>query len=204
MSAAEPRIPPVPVEEYHRLERELFGDGALTGTAHVSRTWARAPGLMKAQRPLQEYLLQGSPLPARDRELAILRVAWRRGSEYAFGQHTRMGRAAGLTGEEVGRVPLGPDAEGWTAFQAVLLRAVDELHDDARLSDATWAALTRVYDDAQVIDLIAVVGRYWTVAVTLNALGVRPEPGLPGFPAGPSAPGHGPVPDGRAVDLPPE
>ncbi|WP_067469341.1 carboxymuconolactone decarboxylase family protein [Actinomadura macra] len=204
MSPAEPRIPPVPVEEYHRLERELFGDAALTGTAHVSRTWARDPGLMKAQRPLQEYLLGGSPLPARDRELAILRVVWRRGSEYAFGQHTRMGIAAGLTAQEVERVTLGPDAEGWTAFQALLLRAVDELHDDARLSDPTWAALAQAYDDAQVIDLIAVVGRYWTVAVTLNALGVRPEPGLPGFPAGRSAPGRGAVADGRAVDLPPE
>ncbi|TDD61317.1 carboxymuconolactone decarboxylase family protein [Actinomadura rubrisoli] len=182
MSADEPRIDPVPVDAYHRLERELFGAAAGTGTAHISRTWAHNPGLMKAQRPLQEYLLGASSLPGRDRELAILRIAWRRRSEYAFGQHTRMGRAAGLTAEEIERVPLGPGAEGWTAFQATLLRAVDELHDDGRLSDPTWADLARTYGEAQLIDLIAVVGRYWTVSVTLNSLGVRPEPGLPGFP----------------------
>ncbi|WP_131738927.1 carboxymuconolactone decarboxylase family protein [Actinomadura roseirufa] len=183
MNPEEPRIAPMPVEDYHRLERELFGADAWSVTAHVSRTWAHAPGLMKAQRPLQEYLLDGSPLPARDRELAILRTAWRLRSEYAFGQHTRMGRAAGLTAEEIERVAAGPDAPGWTDFEVVLLRAVDELHDDGRLSDGAWRALARVYDEAQLIDLIAVVGRYWTVAVTLNSLGVRPEPDLPGFPA---------------------
>ncbi|WP_242888320.1 carboxymuconolactone decarboxylase family protein [Actinomadura litoris] len=186
MTTPGPRIPPLPVEEYQALERELFGDAAFTGTMHVGRTWAHNPGLMKAQRPLQEYLLNASSLPGRDRELAILRIVWRRGSEYAFGQHVRMGRAAGLTDAEIDRVPHGPDADGWTAFQKVLLQAVDELHDEGRLSDDTWQALARRYEDAQLIDLIAVVGRYWAVAVMLNSVGVQPEPGLPGFP--PDAP----------------
>ena len=180
---SEPRIGPLDVDAYHRLERETFGENGWTGTAHVSRTWAHSPGLMKAQRPLQHYLLNDSPLPARDRELAILRVVWRRRCEYAFGQHTRMGGAAGLTADEIERVTRGPGADGWTPFEAALLRAVDELHDDGDLTAATWTALAETYDDAQVIDLISVVGRYWTVAVTLNALGVPPEPGLPGFPS---------------------
>ncbi|RKS78955.1 AhpD family alkylhydroperoxidase [Actinomadura pelletieri DSM 43383] len=178
----DPRISPVDVDAYHRLERELFGDEALTGTAHVSRTWAHSPGLTKAQRPLQNYLLGQSPLPARDRELAILRVAWLSQCEYAFGQHVRMGGAAGLTTEEIERVPQGPSAEGWTEFQSTLLQAVDELHAHGRLTEPTWTALAETYDEARLLDLIAVIGRYWTVAAMLNTVNVQPEPGLPTFP----------------------
>ncbi|MFI0405597.1 carboxymuconolactone decarboxylase family protein [Actinomadura sp. 3N508] len=181
-SDPDPRIAPVDVDAYHRLERELFGDDALTGTAHVSRTWANSPGLLKAQRPLQNYLLGQSPLPARDRELAILRIAWRARCEYAFGQHVRMGAAAGLTPEEIDRVPHGPTADGWTEFQSTLLHAVDELHDHGRLTGESWKALAEEYDEAQLLDLIAVVGRYWTVAAMLNTVNVQPEPGLPRFP----------------------
>ncbi|WUH99811.1 carboxymuconolactone decarboxylase family protein [Spirillospora sp. NBC_00431] len=182
MSSVDPRIDPVDVDAYHRLERELFGEDALTGTAHVSRTWAHSPGLTKAQRPLQNYLLGQSPLPPRDRELAILRVAWLSQCEYAFGQHVRMGGAAGLTPEEIDRVPQGPTATGWTEFQSTILTAVDELHATGRLTDATWQALAKTYDEAQLLDLIAVIGRYWTVAAMLNTVNVNPEPGLPTFP----------------------
>ncbi|PZG27473.1 carboxymuconolactone decarboxylase family protein [Spongiactinospora gelatinilytica] len=187
MGAEEPRIEPVPVEDYHRLERELFGDEARAGTAGVSRMWAHNPGLMKAQRPLQEYLLGGSTLPPRDRELAILRVTWLCGSAYAFGQHTLFGARAGLSAQEIRRVTEGPDAPGWTPFEAALLRAVDELRADARVSGPTWAVLAETYDTAQLIDLIAVIGRYWTVAVTLNSAGVPLDPDRPGFPERPAS-----------------
>ncbi|MDF5751677.1 carboxymuconolactone decarboxylase family protein [Spongiactinospora sp. TRM90649] len=182
MHPEKPRIEPMPVEEYHRLERDLFGDAALGGTAGVSRTWAHNPGLMKAQRPLQEYLLGGSTLPPRHRELAILRVTWLCGSEYAFGQHTLFGARAGLTPEEIARVPEGPSADGWTPFEAALLRAADELHADACVSGPTWEVLAETYDAATLIDLIAVIGRYWTVAATLNSIGLPLDPDRPGFP----------------------
>ncbi|GAA4239816.1 carboxymuconolactone decarboxylase family protein [Actinomadura meridiana] len=178
----EPRIAPLDVDAYHQLERDLFGPEALTGDWHVSRTWANSPGLTKAQRPLQNYLLGESPLPPRDRELAILRVAWRGHCEYAFGQHVRMGAAAGLTSDEINRVPQGPTADAWTPFQSTVLQAVDELYDTGHLTNETWSALATEYNKAQLLDLIAVVGRYWTVAAMLNTVRVNPEPDLPTFP----------------------
>ncbi|WP_433260950.1 carboxymuconolactone decarboxylase family protein [Actinosynnema sp. CS-041913] len=177
-----PRIAPVPVDDYHRLERDLFGEQARRGTANISRTWAHNPGLMKAQRPLQDYLFDASTLPARHRELAILRIGWLCQSAYEFGQHTVFGQQAGLTPEEVERVTRGPQADGWTEFESALLQAVDQLHGTARIADETWTVLTGTYDAAKMIDLIAVVGRYWTVSVTLNSLGVQLDPGKPGFP----------------------
>jgi 4-carboxymuconolactone decarboxylase len=167
-----PRVEPLPVPQYRRVEREAFGARAWTGTANVSRTWAHNPALMKAQRPLQEYLRTGSTLPARDRELAILRIAGLCRSAYVAGKHAEFGRQAGLTDDEIERVTEGPGAAGWTPAESALLRAVDELHADAFVSDETWATLSETYDVPRMLDLITLVGRYWTVSAMLNTFGV--------------------------------
>ena len=89
----------------------------------------------------------------------------------------------GITDEEIARIAAGPDAEGWSAEDAALLRAADELHADSRIGDTTWAELAARYDEQQLIELCMVVGQYHLVAFTLNSLGVEPEPGLPEMPA---------------------
>ncbi len=86
-----------------------------------------------------------------------------------------------LTDEEIERLKSGPDAPGWDAFDATLVRAADELHDDACISDATWAELAARYDDMQLTEVCMVVGQYHLVSFTLNSLGVQREPGVPGF-----------------------
>ena len=47
-----------------------------------------------------ELLIKGH-LPARVREVVILRVAWRTGSVYEWGQHVRIGRDSGLDDDEI-------------------------------------------------------------------------------------------------------
>ena len=79
------------------------------------------------------------------------------------------------------RVQYGPDAEGWDPFDATLLRAADELHDDSCITDDTWEVLADRYDERQLIEVLMVVGHYHLVAFTLNSLGVQREPGVPGF-----------------------
>jgi len=85
----------------------------------------------------------------------------------------------------IARVTRGPDAPGWAPVEATLLRAVDELHDDAFVSDATWQALAPHYDVHQLLDLIFTVGQYTLVSMALNTLGVQRDPGVPGFPPSP-------------------
>ena len=82
-----------------------------------------------------------------------------------------------------GQVASGPDAPGWDPFEAVLLRAADELHDDACISDEVWAALAGRYDERQLIEVTMVVGHYHLVSFTLNSLGVPLEDGVTGFPS---------------------
>ena len=96
-------------------------------------------------------------------------------------------RAAGLTDAEIDWIAEGPTARGWSEFDAALVRAADELHDDAMLSDATWKTFAQRYDTQQLMDLIFTVGQYHTVSMALNSLGVQTEQGEAAFPRPPAA-----------------
>jgi 4-carboxymuconolactone decarboxylase len=179
-----PRIPPLPPEDRSEEAQELLaglgeGNGA---PLNIFATFARHPKLAKRWMAFGGTLLFQGALPERDRELLILRTARRCDAEYEWGQHTSIARAAGVTDEEIVRVAAGPDADGWEPFDATLLRAADELHDDAIISDATWADLATRYDERQLIELPMLVGQYHLVAFALNSLAVQREPGVPGFP----------------------
>ena len=171
-----PRIPPLAPEDQDDQARELLSQvgGEARGTMNIFTTLVRHPGLFRRWMPFGGKLLAGK-LPARDRELLILRTGWNCDAPYEWAQHVRIARRAGVTDEEIERVKADPDAPGWDPFDATLLRAADELHHDATLSDATWAALAGRYDEHQMIELPMLVGHYHLVAFTLNALGVQVE-----------------------------
>lgn len=181
-----PRIPPLPREGRDpRTEALLAPLARPDGTElNIFTTLARHPKLLKRWSAFGGVLLYGGALPARERELLILRAGYLCRAHYEWGQHVEIGLAAGLTDEEIARVAAGPDAEGWSATDAALLRAADELHRDSRIGDETWAALAERWDEQQLIEVCMVVGQYHLVAFTLNSLGVEPESaGFPELPA---------------------
>jgi alkylhydroperoxidase family enzyme len=179
------RIPPLPEPERSDDQRSLLGFGTAgpAGDAeNIFTTLVRHPGLFRRWLPFGGKLLAGK-LPARDRELLILRTAWNCRADYEWGQHVRLGLAAGLTDEEIARVPAGAGPD-WPADDQLLLQAADELHATAGITDATWAELAARYDTQQLIELPMLVGHYHLVAFTLNTLRVEREPGVEGLPPG--------------------
>jgi 4-carboxymuconolactone decarboxylase len=178
-----PRIEPLAPEDQDEEIKSLLGRISLPGdppASNIFATLARHRTLFRKWLSASSRLMSGS-LPARVRELAILRTAWRCDSPYEWGQHWLVGRHIGLSDEEVLRVKDGPDADGWEAAEAAVLRAVDELHDDSFIGDATWGELGGAFDDVQLIELVMLVGGYHQVAFALNSLGVQREEGVPGF-----------------------
>jgi 4-carboxymuconolactone decarboxylase len=172
-----PRIPPLAREGRDPKTAELLEAlSAFNGVElNIFATLAHHPRLLKRWSDFGGVLLYGGKLPARERELLILRTGYLCRAPYEWGQHVTIGRAAGLTDEEIARVAEGPDAEGWSEADALLLRAADELHDESTISDPTWSALAARWDEQQLIELCMLVGQYHLVAMTLNALGVEPE-----------------------------
>jgi 4-carboxymuconolactone decarboxylase len=182
---AEPRIPPLPPaqrdERTEELLRSLRADPE-GPDLNIFATLARHPRLLKRWSAFGGVLLYAGELPGRERELLILRTGWNCRADYEWGQHVRIALDAGLTDEEVERVPAGPEA-GWSEQDAMLLRAADELHQSARIGDETWRALAATWSELQLIELCMIVGQYHLVAFTLNSLGVEREDGVPSLPS---------------------
>jgi alkylhydroperoxidase family enzyme len=137
----------------------------------------RHPALAKAFLAFNNHVATASSVSSRVRELLILRVSWLRRSEYEFVQHVVLGRRAGLSEADIERIQVGPDAPGWEPVDADVVRAVDELLEDARIRDATWARLSAHFGTTQLMDIVFAVGCYEVLALAFKTFGAQMESG---------------------------
>jgi 4-carboxymuconolactone decarboxylase len=182
----EPRIKAIEEKDWTAVERDLLAPikSERGSVPNIYATLARHPKLFTPRLTFGRYIQRGSTLPARDREILILRIAWLSSGEYEWSAHTTIGIQNGLTKEDIQRIAKGPQARGWSAFDSALLRAADELYSNFFIGDETWNALAKRYDTHQMMDLAMTVGGYHILAMALNSFGVKREAGTAGFPAG--------------------
>jgi len=179
-----PRVAPRDPSEWDAETRELLGgllatpDGKIL---NIFKTLSHHPKLLKRWLVFGNHVLAKSTLPARERELVILRIGWLCRAEYEWGQHVLIGKASGLSDAEIEAIGVGPDAPSWSARDRALLQATDELRADACISDATWKLLSADWSTKQLLDLVFAIGQYNLVSMALNTLGVQLDEGIPGF-----------------------
>jgi len=174
-----PRLAPLPEQEWTAVEREVVASwNTSAAVPNDVRTYLRHPVLAKNLIPFERYIAGASTLAPRERALLILRTAWLCKSAYVWAHHAAAARAAGLGADDLTRIARGPGAPGWSAFDAALLRAADELHVSAFVNDDTWRALSARYDTRQMMDALFTVAEFTMVAGTVNSLGVPIEDGL--------------------------
>ena len=148
----------------------------------VGRTFARHPALAQARGGRAGYINRVSPLPPRERETLILRIGWNCQAEYEWAKHVGTVGRARDHGVDPVAVAEGPAAPGAPADDAMLLRVVDELYQDAIVSDATWTALTARFDLVEAMSVVYTPSSYRATSMSLNAYGVQLEEGDEGFP----------------------
>ena len=180
------RIEPLARTEWTEEQAEIMapmmrGEGVGEQGANVFATLLRHPKLMKRWIVFANHCLFKSSLPARERELVILRTAWLARCAYEWGQHVVIGKRSDVSDAEIAALKEPLDAHGWTPGERALLDATDELAVDVDLTDATWHALNEHFDEEQIFDLIFLFGQYRGLAGALNALGVQLDDGLSGF-----------------------
>lgn len=178
MRLPRPRIAALGDHELNDEQREALAPyrDRDNGVFNIFRTLAHGPRPLRRFGYWAGYVLgRHNSLPPRERELVILRVGFLCKAGYEWAQHVVIGRDAGLTDAEIERIKAGPDADGWSAGDAALLRAADELVGDHFVTDATWAALTADagLDDRQRMDVVFTTGQYTQVSMMLNSFGVQ-------------------------------
>lgn len=174
-----PRILPVDMDQLDDDQREaLKGLMGSRPPLNIFRTLVHAPKALTRFLEWGNYVLsRRNSLPAREREIVILRTGFRCRSGYEFAQHTRIALQEGLTGDEIDRIKRSADAPGWSAADRALIMASDELHDDQFIGEATWAALSEHFDQKQRMDVVFTAGQYTQVSMMLNTFGVQLDEG---------------------------
>jgi alkylhydroperoxidase family enzyme len=179
-----PRVSPLPPAQWDDEARAAFAvlDSSATrevgAASNASMALAHHPKLAKAFYTFGRHLLLESSLPDRLRELVTLRVAWHHKSGYEWYHHVRFSLRIGISDAEIEAVKEGPDAKVWNDADRSVLRLTDELNEKSKVSDATWAELTKFLDTRQIMDLVYTVGQYVMMAWAISAFEIQIEPGF--------------------------
>jgi 4-carboxymuconolactone decarboxylase len=192
VTADAPRLRPVPRDEWSDemigalrrafpepvVQRFLDADPNRAGAPTAIATMLHHPALAGPWLAYNNVLLWSPALEHRFRELMVLRIAWRTRSTSEWVQHVKLGERYDVTRDDVLAITAGPDADRWTPLERDLLRATDELLDDHRITDETWARLAEQLDERQLVEVVFVAGTYSCLAMVFNSFGLQLDAGL--------------------------
>jgi alkylhydroperoxidase family enzyme len=181
MTDSAPRIPPLadPSDEVAAFIDKAGLKGPNGDPINIFGTLAHHPDLLRRWMVFAGHVMAKNSLPDRDREILILRTGVRCASRYEFAQHAEIALDCNMDTAEVLATRGAIDEWPGSAFERVLLTAADELHDQYRISDDTWAALADRYDVRQLMDVVFTCGQYTLVSMFLNTAGVEIDEGIP-------------------------
>jgi len=177
MAATEPRIAPLPPEQWdERLTRLLSASpGGTQEPMHIFTTLAHQPELFRRWLGFGGALLGGS-LSGRIRELVILRTAYRFNGRYEWAHHIELGERQGITAEETAALGGDLSSTEWDPFERAVLAAVDETADEGVVSDGTWATLAATLNQGDLVELLMLLAHYLMLSTVLRSLRVQLEP----------------------------
>lgn len=178
-----PRIAPL-VDLTPELQ-EIMGGGinSPAGTPlNIFGTIAHHPRLLKRFMNFAGLFLNKGLLPAREREIVILRVGWNCQSVYEFGQHTVIGQRVGLSLIEIEALTKMTSEYQWSDRDKTLIAMSDDLCNDNCVSESTWKKLAADWKEEELIELVMVAGTYRLVSGFLNTMGVELDLDTPGWP----------------------
>ena len=172
---APPPLEPLAVEQWPSALKNVAND--MKGAPlNVHKLMAHNPALLKAWWTFRNHSVAGGVLGPRRGELVILRVSVHLGAWYEWASHVDRALQCGLTLEEIHRVAIRDVGEGWTAPEAALLQAVDDLVERRSLLPETRRRLASHFSDAELLDVMAIQGMYQILGAMILTWGLPLDP----------------------------
>jgi len=167
MSRIEPASPP-----YEPAIAEALGRIMPPGLDPLVlfRTMARSPRVFA--KMFAGGLLDKGAISLRQREVVIDRTTARLGCEYEWGVHVALfATKVGFGPAEIAATVHGDaDAACWAADEQALVAVVDDLVDRRTIGEATWTRAREHFEEAQMLEVIALVGYYHTISFLCRGL----------------------------------
>ena len=178
-----PRMPPVSQDgmtEDMRSFLQKWSGGIFrrADSNPVLLTFAHHPSLADVFSQFNIHLLSASTLPVKQRQIAIMRVAWITKATYMWSSHLSTSVRAGLQPELFAPIQVGAEDPYFTEFERVVIRATEELVSDRKIGDENWQALMKEWNNQQMLDFMFTVGAYVTIAGVMRSTGVQRNPDL--------------------------
>lgn len=185
-----PRLTALPPEERTERQQALLNELGMVVVDGVRKPRSDMPALeillrhgelYKAHMGVAQIYLTAGEMSIRDRELAILRLAWLSQAPFEWGSHVMIAKRNGVTAEEIEQIIEGSSSPAWSKRDRAIVRAIEELHFDSMITDETWADIQEFYNDKKQIELVILAGQYKTVAYYQNVLRLPLPEGNPGL-----------------------
>jgi alkylhydroperoxidase family enzyme len=147
-----------------------------TAPNNIVRMLAHAPAIGGSVLRLIHAILTKADLDFCLRELAILRVTWRCGAQYAWVQHVAIARSIGVSDEQISALE-GPDvANGpFNLREQILLAFTDEVLDGPAVSSFTFAQAREEFSLRELVELLLTIGYFRMIGSLLTTLEIDPE-----------------------------
>jgi 4-carboxymuconolactone decarboxylase len=140
------------------------------------KVYLRSPELATRLEEVSDYVRWGTGQPPRLTELAIMITARQWTNQWIWRGHYRAAVRGGLDPSVGTDLAAGKRPEKMKEDETILYNYATEMYRDKAVSDATYAAAVKQFGEKGLIDLVATMGYYDTVAMTLiTAKAVAPK-----------------------------
>jgi alkylhydroperoxidase family enzyme len=168
------------VEEPESAElRELYGvldrSSQGLGVLNIFKVMAHSPELMSSWWRMMAVLLTRLELPARYRELAILRLFQVKGGAYGFAHHVRIGRQVGITDEQIATLAQYAAHDCFDARDVLVLRYTDAVTRMEGDASAIAEEVKRELGERKLVELTFCIANWNMMAHLLEPLQVELE-----------------------------
>jgi 4-carboxymuconolactone decarboxylase len=171
----EPRVFPPSVTQLDEAQERVYNAitsgprGEVVGPLGV---WLWRPELADRAQRLGEYARYNTKLPPKLSELAILVVARFWGSEFEWCVHKKIALEAGLNPEVVEAIRVGKAPSLEEQNQVVVYEFSRTLLEQRAVNDDLYERAIEVLGQETTIDLVAILGYYSLISLTINAFRV--------------------------------
>ena len=143
------------------------------------RVWLRSPALAEHAQALGAFCRYHTRLPPRLSELAILVVGahWRSGFEWHV--HAPIAAREGVSDDIIEALRSGRTPRFENEDERVVYNFCSELLVSKQASDAVYSAAVQLLSEEGVVELVAILGYYTLISMTINAFRVPVPEGSP-------------------------
>ena len=157
--------------ELAEMERQILKQRGRISTLY--RVLLNSAPLVQGWEAMFTAIRNRASLPARLRELAILRIAMLNGAPYEFDAHVPHAQKAGVPDDAIAALRAGTVSVVFTPLDRLVLELTDAMTRDIEVPDSLFERVREHFDAEKLVELVATIAAYNMVSRFLVALRIE-------------------------------